>query len=74
MRRIYRSWLRKKVRLMHLVHLRAKRRALGKTAYVQRVKGAIHSQKAPALAKKCDLISEKTCKQLVARGGAAADN
>ena len=68
------SWLRNKLRLMDLADLRAKRRALGKTAYVQRVKVVIRSQKAQAVAKKCALNFRKNCKQIVARGGAAADN
>ena len=68
------SWLRNKLRLMDLADLRAKRRALGKTAYVQRVKVVIRSQKAQAVAEKCALNFRKTCKQIVARGGAAADN
>ena len=68
------SWLRKKLRLMDLADLRAKRRALGKTAYVQRVKGVIRSQKAQAVAKKCAAKFRKTCKQVFDRGGAAADN
>ena len=67
-------WLRKKLRLMDLADLRAKRRALGKTAYVQRVKGVIRSQKAQAVAKKCAAKFRKTCKQVFDRGGAAADN
>ena len=68
------SWLRNTLRLMDLADLRAKRRALGKTAYVQRGKGVMRSQKAQAVAKKCALNFRKTCKQIVARGGAAADN
>ena len=68
------SWLRKKLRLMDLADLRAKRRALGKTAYVQRVKCVIRSQKAQAVAKKCASKFRKTCKQVVDRGGAATDN
>ena len=68
------SWLRKKLRLMDLADLRAKRRALGKTAYVQRVKGVIRSQKAQAVARKCAAKFRKTCKQIFDRGGAAADN
>ena len=68
------SWLRNKLRLMDLADLRAKRRALGKTAYVQRVKGAIRSQKAQAVAKESAAELRKTCKQIFDRGGAAADN
>ena len=67
-------WLRKKLRLMDLADLCAKRRASGKTAYVQRGKGIIRSNKAQATAKKRASNFRKTCKQVVDRGGAAADS
>ena len=68
------SWLRRKLRMMDLADLRAKRRPLGKTAYVQRVKGVIRSQKAQQAAKKFAARFRTTCTQVFDRGGAAAEN
>ena len=63
-----------KLRNMDLADLRAKRPTLGKTAYIARVKGVMRSQKAQAVAKKYAARFRKTCKQVVERKGAAADN
>ena len=60
--------------MMDLADLRTKRRPLGKTAYVQRVKGVIRSQKAQQAAKKFAARFRTTCKQVFDRDGAAADN
>ena len=60
--------------MMDLADLRAKRRPLGKTAYVQRVKSFIRSQKAQQAAKKFAARFRRTCKQVLDRDGAAADN
>ena len=68
------GWLRKKLRNMDLADLRAKRPTLGKTVYIARVKGVMRSQKAQAVAKKYAARFRKTCKQVVERKGAAADN
>ena len=68
------GWLRKKPWAMDLADLRARRRPLGKTSYVQRAKNVIKSQKAQAVAKKFAARFRKTCKQVFDRGGAAADN
>ena len=68
------GWLRKKLRHMDLADLRAKRRPMDKTAYTMRVKSVIRTQKAQAVAKSHAARLRKTCKQVVARKGAAADN
>ena len=47
-----------------------KRRPLGKTAYVARVKKVMKSAKAQAVAKNMAMRFRKTCKQKVDRGGA----
>ena len=68
------GWLRRKLRHMDLADLHQKRRPLGKTAYTMRVKGVIKSQKAQTVAKNFAGRLRKACKQVVDRGGAAADN
>ena len=68
------GWLRKKLRQMDLADLRAKRPVLGKTAYTARVKRVIRTQKAQSVAKSYAARFRKTCKQVVERKGAAADN
>ena len=60
--------------MMDLADLRAKRRPLSKTAYVQRVKSVIRSQKAQGARKKFAARFRTTCKQVFDRGGAATDN
>ena len=68
------GWLRKKLRSMDLEDLRKKRRLLDRTAYVARVKGALKSAKAQTVAKNVAGRFRKSCKQVVDRNGAAADN
>ena len=68
------GWLRKKLRSMDLEDLRNKRRPLGKTAYTARVKGVLKSAKAQTVAKNVTGSFRKSCKQVVDRNGAAADN
>eukprot|EP00959_Pyramimonas_sp_CCMP1952_P316653 6627834-Pyramimonas_sp.AAC.1 len=69
-----RLWLRRKLRLMDLDDLRKKRRTLGKTAYTARVKQVLKTKKAQTVAKNVAGRFRKVCKQVVDRGGAAADN
>lgn len=68
------GWLRKKLRNMDLADMRKKRRPMGKTAYTARVKSVMRSQKAQAVAKKMAGRMRKSCQQVNARRGAAADN
>ena len=68
------GWLRKKIRTMDLADLRKKGLPLGKTAYITRVKNVIKTQKAQAVAKSFAIRFRSTCKQVIARRGAAADN
>ena len=68
------SWLRRKLRLMDLDDLRKKRRPLGKTAYTARVMQVLKTKKAQTVAKNVAGRFRKACKQVVERGGAAADN
>ena len=59
---------------MDLGDLRKKPAPLDKAAYTARVKSIMRSQKAQAVAKKYAAKFRKTCQQVVARKGAAADN
>ena len=68
------GWLRKKLRSMDLEDMRKKRRLLGKTACTARVKGVLKSAKAQTVAKNVTGSFRKSCKQVVDRNGAAADN
>ena len=68
------GWLRRKLRLMDLADLRKKRPALGKTAYITRVKGVIKTANAQKVAKNIAKRFRKACQQVDRRGGAAADN
>ena len=68
------GWLRRKLRLMDLADLRAKRDPLGKLAYTTRVKCVIKTQKAQTVAKNFAGRMRKACRQVVQRKGAAADN
>ena len=68
------GWIRKKLRSMDLADLRTKRPPLHKAAYIVRVKGIMRSQKAQTVAKSYAARFRKTCKQIVDRGGAGADN
>ena len=68
------GWLRRKLRRMDLADLRAKRAPLSKLSYVQRVKSVIRTATAQRVAKKFAKRLRTSCKQVVARSGAAADN
>ena len=68
------GWLRKKLRKMDLADFRNNHPPLNKAAYITRVKGVMRSQKAQTVAKSCATRLRKTCKQVVERGGAGADN
>ena len=68
------GWIRKRLRNMDLEDLRKRRPPLGKTAYIARVKSIMHSQKAQKVAKNYAVKFRKTCQQVVARKGAAADS
>ena len=68
------EWIRKKLRKMDLPDFRNKRTPLNKAAYITRVKGVMRSHKAQSVARSCAARFRKTCKQVVERGGAAADN
>ena len=68
------GWIRKKLRNMDLADLRKKHPPLDKAAYVARMKGIMRSQKAQRVAQSYAARFRKTCKQVVERDGAAADN
>ena len=68
------GWLREKLRKMDLADLRKKRAPLGKTSYVLRIKSVIQTNKAQTVAKAFAKKLRSTCKQVVNRQGAAADN
>ena len=59
---------------MDLADLRTKRPPLDKAAYIARVKGIMRSKKAQTVAKGYAARLRKTCKQIVDRRGAGADN
>ena len=54
--------------------LRKKRKPLGKTAYIAKVKNVMASQRAQAVASSYAGRFRKTCQQVVDRKGCAADN
>ena len=66
--------MRKKLRKMDLADMRKKRALLRKTAYVARIKSVIQTNKAQTVAKAFAKKLRSTCKQVVKRQGAAADN
>ena len=68
------GWLRRKLRVMDLADVRKKRQPLGKTAYTTRVKSIVRTQRAQTVAKGFAKRFRKSCKQVVARKGAGADN
>ena len=68
------AWLRKKLRLMDLADMQKKRRPLGKSAYISRVKSVIRTQKAQTVAKNCAKRFRTACQQVVDRKGAASDS
>ena len=59
---------------MDLDDLRKKRRPLGKVACTARVKQVLKTKKAQTVAKNVAGRFRKACKQVVERGGAAADS
>jgi len=65
------AWLRKKLRALDLKDAVSKRPVLGKTAYRERVRRVLKSQKARTVAKNCTLGLRKVCKQVVQSGGIA---
>ena len=68
------GWTRRRLRLMDVKDLRLKRKPLGKTAYVQRVKTLFRSAKAQGVAKKFAKKFRSTCKEVLENGGAGARN
>ena len=68
------GWLRKTLRRMDLLDLKKKRKPLSKPAYISRVKNVIRSAKAQSVAKAYAGRLRSACRQVLARGGAAADN
>ena len=57
-----------------LADFRNKRTPLNKEEYITRMKGVMRSHKAQIVAKSYAARFRKTCKQVVERDGAAADN
>ena len=71
---LYWGWIRRKLRLMDLADLRLKRRPLGKSAYIIRVKNVMKTEKSQTVAKNFARRFRTACQQVLKRGGAAADN
>jgi len=67
------AWLRKRLRALDLADAVAKRPVLSKFAYTQRVRRVLKSTKAQTTAKNIALRLKKTCRAIVAGGGAAVD-
>ena len=65
---------RKTLRRMDLLDLKKKRKPLSKPAYISRVKNVFRSAKAQSVAKAYAGRLRSACRQVLARGGAAADN
>ena len=68
------GWIRKKLRKKDLADFRNKCTPLNKEEYITRMKGVMRSHKAQIVAKSYAARFRKTCKQVVERDGAAADN
>lgn len=66
------GWLRAHLRLLDLRDLRAKRRALGKTAYRVRIRNVLKSQKAQEVAKAKFNAFKKVCCEVQKKRGAAS--
>ena len=64
----------KKLRKMDLADLREKRALASKAEYIRRIKSVIQTNKAQTVAKASANKLRFTCKQVVKRQGAAADN
>ena len=67
------GWLRKKLRRMDLADLKARRKALDKFAYTNRVKSVVRTARAQEVAKNCAKKFRAACRQVVDRKGGAAD-
>lgn len=65
------SWLRRHLRALDLCDLRNKRKPLGKTAYVARVRSVCRSAKAKTVASNCAKSLRKTCLEVLKKKGAA---
>jgi hypothetical protein len=66
------SWLRRRLRALDLQDLKAKRRVLNKFSYKARVQAVCRSPAAQDAASKCARRFRATCKEVVAKKGAAA--
>ena len=64
----------KKLRKMDLADLREKRALASKAEYIRRIKSVIQTNKAQTVAKAFAKKLRSTCKLVVKRQGAAADN
>ena len=67
----FRSWLTKKLRSMDLADALKGRPVLGKTAYRERVRRVLKSQKAQAVAKNQANTLRKVCKAVLLQKGGA---
>ena len=68
------GWVRRQLRLMDLKDMRMKRKTLGKTACVQRVKTLFRSAKAQNVAKKYAKKFRSTCQAILKNKGGGARN
>ena len=59
---------------VYLADLRLKRRRIGKSAYIIRVKNVMKTEKSQAVAMNFARRFRTACQQVLKRGGAAADN
>ena len=66
------AWSRKRLRKLDLDDALAKRPALGKTAYKQRVRSVFRSQKAVKVAKACATGLRKVCQEVISKRCAAS--
>ena len=65
------AWLRKKLRSMDLADAVKGRNVLGKTAYIERARRVLKSQKAQGVAKNQANTLRKVCTAVVQKKGAA---
>ena len=68
---MYWAWLRKALRRQELSDLRAKKPALGKTAYRARIKAFLKTKKAQTVAKAIFGSLRGKCKEVIRKKGAA---
>ena len=66
------AWLKRELRRRDLQDLRNKLQPLTKTKYIERVKQVLQSQKAQRKASNIATGLKAVCKEVVAKGGAAA--